>query len=71
MHPHPPQPRLLTYGEVRRKIESCIDSGGEYTLRLWTQGTEPLLPKTFLQGRTRALYSAARVEELLKPIASK
>jgi hypothetical protein len=56
----------LTFGAVKRKIEACIDSDGRYTLRLWTTGSEPLLPKVFLQGRNRALYSAARVEELLQ-----
>jgi len=66
MPPTQPTPRLLTFGAVKRKIEACIDSDGRYTLRLWTTGVEPLLPKVFLPGRTRAFYSSVRVDELLK-----
>ncbi len=51
-------------------IEACIGSDGEYTLSLWIQGQEPLLPKHYFPGRKRANYSRARVVELLKPYQS-
>ena len=68
----PPPPAVpnpwLTYGDVKRMIESCIGSDGEYTLSLWTTGKEPLLPKHYFPGRKRASYSRRRVEELLQPL---
>jgi hypothetical protein len=63
-----PEYPWLTYSEVKLKIESCYGPGkGKYTLSLWTQGTEPLLPKRFIPGRTKAVYSRERVDMLLKP----
>lgn len=64
---NPPKSEWLTFGEVKRKIEACIGSG-EYTLRLWTQGDDPVLPRHYLPGRTRAVYSRQRVDELLQPM---
>lgn len=67
----PPESPWLTYGEVKLKIEACYGlDNGKYTLRLWLQGDEPLLPKRYIPGRMRAVYSRERVELLLKPKAA-
>lgn len=66
-----PESPWLTYSEVKRKIESCFGPRkGKYTMRLWTQGDEPLLPKRYIPGTTRAVYSRERAELLLKPKAA-
>ena len=61
----------LTFTDVKRKIETCYGlADGKYTLGLWTRGDEPLLPKRYIPGKTRAVYSRERVEMLLKPKAA-
>ena len=49
-------------------IESCLGSDGKYTLSLWIQGEDPMLPRHHLVGRKWAAYDRQRVEELLKPM---
>ena len=63
----PPLKRWLTYGDVKRKIESCIGTSGEYTLRLWTEGSDPVLPRHYFPGRKWAAYDPDDVARLLKP----
>jgi hypothetical protein len=58
--------RLLTRGEVRDMLESCMGYGPAcYTLRLWTEGDEPMLPRVLVPGRKRGFYCASKVRELL------
>lgn len=59
------QKRWLTYGDVKRMIEACMGSSGRYTLRLWTQGDEPVLPRHYFPGRKWAAYDRRDVERLL------
>jgi len=66
--PHTPNKRWLTYGDVKRMIESCLGSDGKYTLNLWIGGDDPLLPRRHFQGRKWAAYDRHRVEELLEPM---
>ena len=66
--PHTPNKRWLTYGDVKRMIESCLGSDGKYTLNLWIGGDDPLLPRRHFQGRKWAAYDRQRVEELLEPM---
>jgi hypothetical protein len=60
--------RWLTYGEVKRRIEACIGSDGKYTLSLWIQGAEPVLPRHYFKGRKWAAYDAEDVARLLEPM---
>lgn len=65
-----PQKDWLTYGEVKRKIEACIGTDGEYLLGLWIREPDPVLPRHYFPGRKWAAYPAQRVDELLQPYQS-